>query len=216
MINKMSIKKIIIITLIMLTIACKETQNENNMEYQVNYAVTATAPEEYPIEVHIGYLLDGNKKLICGMPKVGTEQSGWEYEGTKGGQGGGVIPHHLNLTYVAYAEKKFYEVDAPLPADKIEAAFQKGYDHEEYNGDIVHLTYDYLTVGAAPGGVIVVWLGGDHNRTEICRLQAKEVVVSPDDFYQNADNENQEQFLHQQILTNDLPCCVGMELQLEH
>lgn len=185
--------KQLMITLAILIIACKQ-KTENNMEYQVNYAVTVNAPKGYPVEVHIGYLLDGNKKLICGMPKVGTEQSGWEYEGTKGGQGGGVIPHHLNLTYVAYAEKKFYEVDAPLPADKIEAAFKKGYDHEERNGDIIHQTYDYLTVGAAPGGVIVVWLGGDHNRTEICRLQAKEVVVSPDDFYRNPQEYNSQQF----------------------
>ncbi|MCJ1807539.1 DUF2931 family protein, partial [Flavobacterium covae] len=33
-------------------------------------------------------------------------------------------------------------------------------------------TYDVLTVGAAPGGCIVVWLSGNHHRTEICRLQA--------------------------------------------
>lgn len=182
-----------IILLAMLTIACKE-KTENKMEHQISYTVTVNAPKGYPVEVHIGYLLDSNKKLICGMPKAGTEEGGWEYDGAAAGMGGSSIPHRLNLTYVAYAEKKFYEVDAALPADKIEAAFKKGYGHEERNGDIVHLTYDYLTVGAAPGGVIVVWLGGDHNRIEICRLQAKEVVVSPDDFYQNADNENQEQF----------------------
>lgn len=191
--NDMYVKQIIIITLAMLTIACKE-KTEHKMEYQISYTVTTTAPEEYPIEVHIGYLLDQNKNLICGMPKVGTEQSGWEYDGSAGGQGGSVIPHHLNLTYVAYAEKKFYEVDAPLPADKIEAAFKKGYDHEEYNGDIVHNSYEYFTVGAAPGGVIVVWLSGTFNRIEICRLQAKEVVVSPDDFYDNPHQHTQEQF----------------------
>jgi hypothetical protein len=185
----------------MLTIACKETKTENKMENQISYAVTVNAPKGYPVEVHIGYLLDSNKKLICGMPKAGKTNGDWYFDGAAAGMGGRSIPHHLNLTYVAYAEKKFYEVDAPLPADKIEAAFKKGYDHEERNGDIVHLMYDYLTVGAAPGGVIIVWLGGDHNRTEICRLQAKEVVVSPDDFYRNPQEYNSQQFLEAKFIS---------------
>ncbi|MET2997087.1 DUF2931 family protein, partial [Flavobacterium columnare] len=82
-----------------------------------------------------------------------------------------------NLTYVAYAEKKFYKVEAALPADKILAEFKKGYDRMTHKGDIVHETYDVLTVGAAPGGCIVVWLSGSNNRVEICRLQAKETFV---------------------------------------
>ncbi|WP_262494838.1 DUF2931 family protein [Flavobacterium branchiophilum] len=64
----MYVKQIIIITLAMLTIACKENK-ENKMENQISYTVTVNAPKGYPVEVHIGYLLDGNKKLICGIPR---------------------------------------------------------------------------------------------------------------------------------------------------
>lgn len=187
-------KQLIITIVALLVMSCKETKTKNKMENEISYSVTVNAPEGYPIEVHIGYLLDKNKELICGMPKAGTENGGWVFDGSEGGQGGSVIPYYLNLTYVAYAEKKFYTVDTALPADKIRDAFKKGYDHGEYNGTFVHNTYDYFTVGAAPGGIIVVWLGGAQNRTEICRLQAKEVVVNRNDFYDNPHQRTQTDF----------------------
>jgi len=158
------------------------------------YMVTAAAPEEYPIQVHIGYLLNKEKQLICGVPKTGLERGGWQYDGSEGGQGGNEIPSHLTLTYMAYAEKKFYQVDADLPTEKFLEVFKKGYDRLDQDDRVVHETYTTLTVGLAPGGVVVIWLSGNKSRVEICRLQAKETFVDVDDFFQNADNENEEQF----------------------
>ncbi|MFC4412350.1 DUF2931 family protein, partial [Kaistella carnis] len=186
-------KKIIISTLLTILFwACS-----NKTKY--SYSVTVSAPEEYPVEVHEGWLMDDQKKFICSMPKAGNEGGGWEYDGSKAGQGGSRIPYHLNLTYVAYAEKKFYTVDADLPVDKILEEFNKGFDVEadhKVDGEypLVHDTYNTFTIGAAPGGVIVIWLSAGHHRVEICRLQAKEVFVDVNDFYQNADDENQQQF----------------------
>ena len=164
-----------------------------------SYVVTVTAPKSYPCEVHIGYLADDNKKLICGIPKTGMENGGWQYDGDAGGMGGNIIPSHINLTYVAYAEKKFYKLDADLPKDKILAAFRRGFliqgNEKDANGvyRLIPSTYDTFTVGLAPGGMVVIFLGGS-DRIEICRLQAKETFVDVNDFYQNADNENNEQF----------------------
>ncbi|WP_262706726.1 DUF2931 family protein [Kaistella carnis] len=169
------------------------------------YMVTVSAPEEYPIEVHQGYLSNGLKDLICGVPKAGMEQAGWQGDGSKAGMGSAEIPSHLYLTYVAYAEKKFYTVDADLPKDKILQLFRKGFlvqdnskqtivDGQEYY-EMVPGTYDVLTIGAAPGGVIVIWLSGNHHRTEVCRLQAKEVFVDKNDFMGFTDTtESQQQF----------------------
>ena len=173
------IKILLAFILLIQIIGCKEKdQNKNKMtQEEFPYMVTVSAPEEYTVEVNIGYLLDKNKKLICGMPRAGQVNNGWQYDGSKAGMGGSAIPYHLNLTYIAFAEKKVYTVDADLPADKILEAFKKGYDKEERDGSITHETYDVLTVGAAPGGVIVVWLSGSNNRTEICRLQAKETEI---------------------------------------
>ncbi|POR24713.1 hypothetical protein BWK58_07785 [Flavobacterium columnare] len=190
--------KLLCLFLILQLGGCKQTNKEHDKMAQENfsYGVGVTSPEEYPTEVHMGYLLDQNKELICGMPRSGTNAGGWEGEGKLGGMGGSSIPYYLNLTYVAYAEKKFYTVEAELPADKILQAFRKGYDRMERNGSITHETYDVLTVGAAPGGCIVVWLSGSNNRTEICRLQAKETFVDKNDFLGFVDKtESQQKFL---------------------
>lgn len=171
------------------------------MQNNFPYNVTVNAPDGYPVEVHEGWLMDSKKEYICAMPKAGVSGDGWIYDGSEAGQGGDAIPYHLNLTYVAYAEKKFYTVDADLPADKILEEFRKGFlvqgnvlqENGLYNQ--VPGTYNILTIGAAPGGVIVVWLSGNHHRVEICRLQAKEVFVDKNDFLRFKDNnESQQQF----------------------
>ena len=168
-------------------------------EDQFNYAVTVSSPKEYPTEVHIGYLADDKKKLICGVPKAGMEAGGWQYDGSAGGMGGNIIPSHIYLTYVAYAEKKFYQLDADLPKDKILEAFRKGFliqgNKKDANGnyELVHSTYNTFTVGLAPGGMVVIFLGGS-DRIEICRLQAKEIFVDRNDFYDNPHQRTQQEF----------------------
>ncbi|WP_444626639.1 DUF2931 family protein [Flavobacterium columnare] len=201
------LKKLLILLFILPLGGCKHTNKKHDKMIQENfsYGVGVTSPKEYPTEVHIGYLLDQNKKLICGMPRSGTNGGGWTYKGKQGGMGGSSIPYYLNLTYVAYAEKKFYKVEAALPADKILAEFKKGFLIESNQKEIIDgeerykmepSTYDVLTVGAAPGGCIVVWLSGNHHRTEICRLQAKETFVDKNDFLGFVDKtESQQKFL---------------------
>ena len=55
--------------------------------------------------------------------------------------------------------------------------------------------YDIITVGMAPGGMVVIWLSGNKSRVEICRLQAKETFVDKDKFRPIAKaGETQEQF----------------------
>ncbi|MFC4412304.1 DUF2931 family protein, partial [Kaistella carnis] len=152
------------------------------------YSVTTSAPSGYPIEVHLGFFTDDRNQLICGVSKTGIERSGWQWDGDEGGQGGSVIPAHIDLTYVAYAEKKFYHLDADLPKEKILEVFRKGYltQSNEIGEDgkkiMVPAHYDILTVGMAPGGMVVIWLSGNKSRVEICRLQAKETFVDKDKF----------------------------------
>ena len=177
----------------------KEAKTKTMTQDQFNYAVTVSAPKEYPCEVHIGYIADDKKKMITGIPKAGMEAGGWQYDGTIAGMGGNIIPSYINLTYAAYAEKKFYHLEAELPRDKMLEAFRKGFliegDERDANGKykLVHSTYSTITVALAPGGMVVIFLGGS-DRIEICRLQAKETFVDVNDFFQNADNENNQQF----------------------
>ena len=195
--------KTILITLLCSLLLLHSCNRNKAMDKEIKenfpYMITVTAPKSYPIEVHIGYLSDDKKQVICGVPKAGMTTGDWQLDGAEAGMGGNVIPAHLDLTYVSYAEKKFWRVDAALPSAKILEAFRKGFmvkgnPDEKGNQPLVHETFDRLTIGAAPGGVIVVWLSKIHHRIEICRLQAKEVVVDVNDFYDNPHNRTQKEF----------------------
>ncbi|MDR2237059.1 MAG: DUF2931 family protein [Chryseobacterium sp.] len=163
------------------------------------YSVTFSAATGFTAEVHDGYLADEKKTIISGVPKAGAMEGPWQYDGTKAGQGGNIIPSYIDLTYVAYAEKKFYRVEGALPKDKILQEFKKGFliqDGLDENDRVKWTpgTYTEIAIGAAPGGVIVVWLSGNHHRTEICRLQAKETTVDVNDFYDNPHKRTQQGF----------------------
>jgi hypothetical protein len=184
---------------IFLSLLSWESCTKTSQKEKFPYMVTMTAPDEYSVEVHIGVLTDDKKKLICGVPKTGMENGGWQYDGDAGGQGGSTIPSHLDLTYVSYAEKKFWRVDADLPKEKILQLFREGFmiqgnpdDKGEFPWE--ENTYEKLTIGAAPGGVIVIWLSGNHHKREVCRLQAKETFVDVNKFYDNPHGRTQQGF----------------------
>lgn len=187
---------------ILLLLACQKentSKMKNSQKEKFSYMVTMTAPDEYPVEVHIGTLTDDKKELICGVPKAGVTTGSWQYDGAEAGQGGSTIPSHLDLTYVSYAEKKFWRVEADLPKEKMLELFREGFmiqGNPDSNGDFPweESTYDGLTVGAAPGGVVVIWLAGNHHRREVCRLQAKETFVDVNDFYDNPHGRTQQGF----------------------
>lgn len=190
--SAMYIKSIIISLILLLLIDCKEM---NNNENTYPYEVSATASVQYPMEVHMGYLLNEKKEFICGVPKTGALEAGWQGDASTGGQGGIEIPAYLYLTYVSYAEKKFYTVEGELPSEKILETLKKGYERYDSGLDgTLQETYKTITIGMAPGGVIVVWLSGIRNRKEIARLQAKETFVDVNEFFNNPFELNQQQF----------------------
>ncbi len=182
------------------------TQNQK-MSEKTNfpYRVSVTAPREYPIEVHVGYL-STQQDFITPVPKAGVEDNGWQSEGADAGLGASQIPSFLELSWVSYAEKKFWKIATPLPADTILAYFRKGYKiswtnvirsftEEEKKAGLVQDTYDQIVIGVAPGGVVVVWLQGAHHRVEIGRYQAKDTVVDKNKFEPVPDvHETQEEF----------------------
>lgn len=194
--TKSALYQFLLVVFLACTQACSQTTKKMEQE-QFNYAVTFSAPEVYPAEVHYGYLTNDKKEMVAGVPKAGSVEGGWQYDGTKAGQGGNEIPTHLNVTYVSYVDKKFYQADVNLPKEKMLQLFRQGFEVEKRKDGGYYWeysTYNVLNIGAAPGGVVVVWLSGNHHRTEIGRYQAKEVFVDVNDFYQNADKETNAQF----------------------
>ena len=204
------LKKIITITVFsILTLSSCQDYNNNITTAMTNkkefsYATTASAPKGYGIEVYYGLFMDENGEIIAAIPRSGVEYKSWQYDGSKGVQGGHIVPSHIEYVYLSLIEKKFYKVDADLPRDKMLKYFQEGYTlweerERDEQGNYAHSTYNKITVGAAPGGVIVVWLSGKFNRVEICRLQAEEVFVDKNKFsermgYNYDPKETQEAF----------------------
>ncbi|RZJ46517.1 MAG: DUF2931 family protein [Flavobacterium sp.] len=179
-------------SLLFLFISCKENEKMEN-KTNFSYDISITAPEKYPIEIHTGYLSSG-KNFITDIINCGMENQGWIYDG-KTQPGGNTIPDFLDLTWVSYAEKKFWNLETPLPADKILRLFRKGFIYKNSKDSITTETYGQIVIGTAPGGVVVVWLDGSVKRVEIGRYQAVETFVDKNQFLRSPDpSENQQQF----------------------
>jgi hypothetical protein len=200
-------KKYIILVLFitLLQTSCKDKTMKEETSFI--YEITVGAPEEYPVEVHEGVLSNRNT-FISAIPKAGIERDAWGFGGGSGMKGG-IIPNRLELTWISYAEKKFWKIDCALPEDKILALFQKGYTYRDKAGVNNKETYDELLIGLAPGGVVVVWLVGSVSIVEVGRFQAKETYVNKLDFQPvKIVDETQEQYFE-----TGFKVCVSKEIQ---
>ena len=165
------------------------TTMENKTEY--NWSASVTSPHGFFIEVSNGYLAN-NKEPIASFTNTGnTNGVDWHTE-SSGITGGNIIPTNFSLTWLGYADKKFWKAEGKLPSDMILALFEKGYMHTEYKTRS-KITYKNITFGLAPGGMVSVWLTGPDQRVEIASFQAKETFVDFNEFYRNADHETQQQ-----------------------
>jgi hypothetical protein len=177
-----------------LMLGCKNTKTMDEKE-NYPYSATVTSVKNYPIVVHTGYLAT-KETFITGFENAGIEDSGWHTDGGDMGSGGKIIPTLISLTWVSYAEKKFWELkESPLPKDVILAHFKKGfYNYNRVTKGLDHQTYKHITTAVAPGGVVVVFLTADFHRVEIARFQAETTHVDVNDFYDNPDGDNEKQF----------------------
>ena len=160
-----------------------QPKKQATMSEQINFSWSAclTAPFDFPVELQKGYFAT-HTDFITGLVNNGVEGSGWQAEGTTSGMGGHGVPSRLSLTWVSYAEKKFWTIDTVIDSAGMLALFQKGFDYTDRLHATKHITYDKIIVGLAPGGVVVVWVAGNFHRAEVGRYQAKEARVAVNDF----------------------------------
>jgi hypothetical protein len=189
--------KLNIITLVsIILISCNKKDDISN-KTDFKWGATVTSVQDYPIVIHKGYFATQNK-FITALHSAGTEDDGWAYDGTDIGSGGNIIPTMFSLTWVSYAEKKFWNIEATIDQtiqNKLLALFREGF----YNWDRVkkepkHDTYNRITIAVAPGGVVVLFITGVKHRVEVARYQAKETFVDVNAFYDNPDGDNQQEF----------------------
>lgn len=181
---------------ITIFLSCNNS-NKGNMktEENFNWTATVTAPFNYPIEIHKGYL-GNDKKMMAAFINTGLNEDGWCHDGDAL-SGGNEMPTHLSLTWISYAEKKFWKVETSInkaTQDKIQQLYKEGYMNKDLNGAWSHITYKKITIGLAPGGTVILWLTGQNKRTEIVNYQAVETFVSVNEFYRNPREHTQQEF----------------------
>jgi hypothetical protein len=195
----METKKIVLALLLLIITSCKDTNTNkienSNMEDKDNFSwsATITNPDGYYVEIHEGYIAD-DKQMIAPFVNLGTITQSWGYDGS-GISGGNKIPTHFSLTWLGYADKKFWKVEGKLPSDTLLNLFKTGYLHTDELDVRSKITYKHITFGLAPGGMVVVWLSGRDERVEIGVYQAEETFVDNNKFWRNPENMNQKQFL---------------------
>lgn len=195
MLNMKRINQLLALVMIML-LSCNNT-NKKNMKKEENFdwGVAVIAPRTYPIEIHRGYL-GNDKKMIAPFINTGLIQDGWAYDGDAV-SGGNEMPTHLSLTWISYAEKKFWKIDTAIDQktrDKILKLFREGYMDKDIRGVWSHITYKTITIGVAPGGLVVMWLSGMGKKIEVAHYQAEETFVSVNEFCRNPDEYTQQEF----------------------
>lgn len=176
----------IIFVLIVQFSACqkKENTSEANMnEEKFDWDGMACTPAGYPVVVlspNIFYSSGGKYvTLIPNMSDTGGSRWGWSGNGWDSQPS--PAPDHLSIVWYAPTEMKIYEGEFALPQQKIYHLFKEGYmrysipyESEDEKETLHWETYNSLTVGLAPKGMVVVWMDGQ-NKVEIGRYQAKEL-----------------------------------------
>jgi hypothetical protein len=173
---------IVIFCSFLFFISCdKQMNNKTNFKW----TVSVTSVKDYPIEVHKGYLATKDN-FITAIHSSGSQDQGWNNDGSDIGAGGNIIPTMLSLTWVSYAEKKFWNIDATIDQviqKKMLTLFREGfYNWNHAKKELEHETYKHITLAVAPGGIVVIFLTGDAHRVEIARYQAKETFVDVNAF----------------------------------
>lgn len=136
----------------------------------------ASAPTLFPSDIHIGYMRYGEHSALA-MPPVSyglgraTAIMGLNEERFP-------LPTGLDIVWLSWVEKKFYEAEVDFPVDKIANLFEEGYLNYEGEKE----TYNEVNVGLIPGGRIVLYLSGEDKRIMVDQFQGVETTVDMKDY----------------------------------
>ncbi|KQO22471.1 hypothetical protein ASF10_08830 [Flavobacterium sp. Leaf82] len=200
--KKIALYLILFLATSTLTSSCQEKKVTNkqadklsiqdtltNMETNFKWQEGLSCPEGYPIEVYRGWLegpLVSNG--VNEKPNSTTSISGfgtttgignWGENSSGMSQGIKPIPQRLNCIWYSYVEDIMYEIDTEIDYPKMVKLFNEGFQDSNRKRGKVMTTYNHITIGFAPGGVVVVWLKGGQKDVEIGRYHGNKVVITP-------------------------------------
>ena len=101
----------------------KDAKQVTNFKW---YAV-ATAPRDYPMEVHHGTFYCKGMEMGISIPSGGTLRTGWGKSASVYVGSGEIppLPDRVEVEFYSYVERESYRAEFALPYDKILAIFQQ-------------------------------------------------------------------------------------------
>lgn len=150
-----------------------------------------SCPSGYPIQVYRGWLegpivsngVNEEPNSTTSIYGFGTTTGTGDWGENSSGmsQGEKPIPQRLNCTWYSYVEDVMYHINTELDYQKMVKLFNEGFQSSIRKRGKVMTTYNHITIGFAPGGVVVVWLKGGDKDVEIGRYQGNKVVISQEE-----------------------------------
>ncbi len=176
---------VVLLTSFSLVFCQSKTTQLNTMNKTLKYEwiPSASAPKNFPVEIHRGRFIDAHEEYI-NIPAGHTLNEGWGVSGPTHiiGESLKNIPEKLEIVWLSYLEAKFYKGTFDLPSEKIHQLFKDGYINRLGKEE----TYGEINVGMAPGGLVSVWVVGNGWTTEIDTFKAVEANISIQEFAPSA------------------------------
>lgn len=88
-----------------------------------------------------------------------------------------IVPQTIFVNWISYVDGyDYYLEETPLDTQRIKALFKEGYYSPAHILSKIATpekrNYEYIQVGVAPGGVVIVWVAGEDRIVEVGRYQA--------------------------------------------
>ncbi|MBO0590492.1 DUF2931 family protein [Cellulophaga sp. E16_2] len=166
-----------------------DNQQIYNQTEKYKYNQGISVPEGYPIKLLSGSNFslavksNRNPSTLLETDKVYYKQWGLSESTVKSESAGkAAVPNSLNLYWYSYVENKYYELNTEIDEEKISAYFRKGFVRDNKgkltNAESVNGKYNDLFAGIAPGGDVVLWIGGVNQTDELAVFKANEISVN--------------------------------------
>ena len=191
------------------------TMNDNTpIQRYFKWEQGVNAPAGYPVEVYRGGL--ESVSGFTSLSGMGGSSNTWGSPSSGMSSGEKEAPNRINCIWVAHAEDCMYKIDCAIDYDRMIQLFNEGFiDSNRRRGRKMD-TYDVITTGFAPGGVVVIWLVGCDRQVEVGRYQGEKFTV-PQAEINSLDS-------HQQLLFDSVdrkrimknPMIVPLEIQEAH
>lgn len=186
--------KYFFVLLIFTQISCQEkTQTQKKQEImKYEWTEGTSAPLGYPMEVYNGGIECEGGEWVGLSGGITPAASAWGVSSFGMSNSFKSLPSKLDFIWMSYMENQFYQIDTDIDLNKIKEFFSKGYFKKVTNGTgkIEHLNYDMISVGMAPGGVVVVWVAGVGVQKEVGRYQGKKVTIPDSEIAKLDSHEN--------------------------